>query len=171
VLSSYLKQYSQNDRNKRKLDADGADGASVDGTNVTSATAEAMDVDTSMNANNTSDRATPSNKNDSGSNNQERDDTKHIVKKEAFNVRNHEGYELLSKKELDLCQNIELAPKLYIEAKKVIVQEALMRDMLDHEGSGRRTTHKIDIEKRGDVYDFCLQAGFIPSLPDPNYHA
>jgi len=81
------------------------------------------------------------------------------------------NYELLSKKELDLCQNIELAPKLYIEAKKVIIQEALMRDMLDHEGSGRRTTHKIDIEKRGDVYDFCLQAGFIPSLPDPNYHA
>ena len=84
---------------------------------------------------------------------------------ETFDIKNLPGYELLSKKEIELCQRIEMVPKVYLEVKDALIRESLAADLLDNEGSPERTIHMIDIKKKGDVYDFILQCGWIPSVP------
>ena len=84
---------------------------------------------------------------------------------ELFDIKNLPGYELLTKKEIELCQRIEMVPKLYLEVKDALIRESLAADLLDDEGPSERTFHMIDVKKKGDVYDFILQSGWIPSLP------
>jgi hypothetical protein len=85
--------------------------------------------------------------------------------KPKFDVRKCPGYEILSKKELELCQHLELQPKLYTEAKTALIHESLKQGMLDEDNTNRRSIFKIDVEKREDVFDFILKSGWVPDLP------
>ena len=73
------------------------------------------------------------------------------------------GFELLSSKETDLCQKLGLPPMHYLCVKKALILESLRRGLLDKEGIGssKRSIVKIDVEKRGEVIDFMLRAGWI----------
>jgi hypothetical protein len=74
------------------------------------------------------------------------------------------GYELLSSKEVDLCEKVELLPAQYLEVKSALIQESMQRGLLDKgAGSSKRTVVTIDAEKRGDVVDFMVRAGWISS--------
>lgn len=75
------------------------------------------------------------------------------------------GYNLLGPREAELCRKLELTPPQYQEIKKAIISEALSQGLLDKEGPGssRRALVKIDVQKRGDVIDFMIQAGWISS--------
>lgn len=139
--ASYLKQYKQNDRNKRKGINSAAPLVSSD-----MKTDESGEVVA----------------NEKGATDADKSGQEFI---EPFNIREYEGFELLSKKEVNLCQKLRLKPKLYIEAKTALINESLNHGMLDAEESSRRSIFKVDIEKRGDVFDFMLQAGWVPSLP------
>ena len=153
VNASYLKQYKQNDRNKRhsiaKWPTDGAtagSGPEEKANPVVDGDKEAVEA--------------PS----------EKASAVLIAAlaekaKEAFDVRKYPGFELLSKKELELCQKLELLPTLYNEAKTALIQESLDQGILDEASSNRRSIFKIDVQKRGDVIDFILQSGWVPALP------
>lgn len=140
--AAYLKQYKQNDRvNKRK----------------STSAPELMDGDAK---NENVDDAIADGNVDSQSK-AEVDQ----LRKPTFDVRKCEGFELLTKKELDLCQKLELEPKLYNEVKAAIIDQSLHHGLLDEENSNRRTIFKIDVEKRGNILDFILKAGWVPQLP------
>lgn len=75
------------------------------------------------------------------------------------------GYELLSSKEVDLCEKIELLPAQYLEVKSALIQESMKRGLLEKGGStSKRTIIMIDAEKRGDIVDFMVRAGWISSM-------
>jgi len=85
-----------------------------------------------------------------------------------FNVKEYPGYELLSPKEVSLCQRLELQPNNYFEVKRALIQESLTHGLLDKDcNSNHRSIVKIDIEKRKreNVIDFILQSGWIASKP------
>jgi hypothetical protein len=73
------------------------------------------------------------------------------------------GYTLLSPKEVSLCRKVGLVPAQYLEIKKVLIHESLVHGLLDKENpvSSRRTLVKIDVERRGDVIDFMVKAGWV----------
>jgi hypothetical protein len=83
--------------------------------------------------------------------------------KNEFHIVGARGYDLLSKKERKLCEELKLYPVQYLEIKKVLIHEALVNGMLDESSSrqGRRTIVKIDVERRGNVVDFLVRAGWI----------
>jgi transcriptional adapter 2-alpha len=72
------------------------------------------------------------------------------------------GYELLSPKEVQLCEKISLLPAQYLQVKSNIIQQSLQQGLLD-KASSKRTIVKIDVEKRGKVIDFMAKAGWIAS--------
>lgn len=72
------------------------------------------------------------------------------------------GYELLSPKEVQLCEKISLLPAQYLQVKSNIIQQSLQQGLLD-KASIKRTIVKIDVEKRGKVIDFMAKAGWIAS--------
>lgn len=73
------------------------------------------------------------------------------------------GYSLLTPKEAALCRKVDLTPAQYQEVKKAMIHQCLTQGLLDAEGPGsnRRTFVKIDIERRADVVDFMVKAGWI----------
>lgn len=73
------------------------------------------------------------------------------------------GYELLSSKEVALCEKLGLTPSQYLEVKSAIIQEALSKGVLDKSTNHKRTLVKIDVEKKGEVIDFMVRAGWITS--------
>ena len=72
------------------------------------------------------------------------------------------GYELLSPKEVQLCEKISLLPAQYLQVKSNIIQQSLQQGLLD-KASSKRSIVKIDVEKRGEVIDFMAKAGWIAS--------
>jgi hypothetical protein len=50
-----------------------------------------------------------------------------------------------------------------LEIKKVLIHQALTKGLLDEDSSsaGRRTIVKIDVERRGNIVDFLVSAGWI----------
>jgi hypothetical protein len=80
-----------------------------------------------------------------------------------FDISNSRGIDLLSKIEMGLCERLRIYPIQYLEIKKVLIHESLINGLLDKESSGprRRTIVKIDIERRGDIIDFLVRAGWI----------
>jgi hypothetical protein len=80
-----------------------------------------------------------------------------------FTITRSKGYDLLTSKEAALCTRMQLYPSQYLEIKKALIQESLMRGLLDKEGpgSGRRIIVKIDVERRGTIIDFMVRAGWI----------
>ncbi|KAL3942592.1 MAG: hypothetical protein SGARI_000217 [Bacillariaceae sp.] len=83
--------------------------------------------------------------------------------KDEFEIAGRRGFDLLSEKERKLCMELKLYPIQYLEIKKVLIHEALMNGMLDESSSrqGRRIIVKIDVERRGNVVDFMIRAGWI----------
>jgi hypothetical protein len=81
----------------------------------------------------------------------------------GFSIAGMAGYDLLSKTEAALCTKLELRPMQYVNVKKAIIQESFRRGLLDNEDIHYRTIVTIDVEKRGDVVDFMVKAGWIPS--------
>lgn len=85
------------------------------------------------------------------------------------------GHDLLSSKEIKLCEKLELLPEVYLEAKKALIAESFRAGIIEEEatpginGSIKASNLvKIDVEKRGQVVDFVLKAGFIPKRPNEN---
>lgn len=76
-------------------------------------------------------------------------------------IEKMEGFSLLSDEEVSLCRKINFTPKEYMEVKKVLIFESLKNGMLDKEGS-KPTFVKVDVEKRGEVVDFMVHAGWLP---------
>jgi hypothetical protein len=72
------------------------------------------------------------------------------------------GYELLSSKEVALCEKVGLLPAQYLEVKSALIQEALAKGVLD-KATSKRTIVKIDVEKQGEVIDFMVRAGWVSS--------
>lgn len=90
------------------------------------------------------------------------------IRCDGFDVKNYEAYELLSSKEIGLCQRLKLKPKAYLEAKKTLIEESLARGILDDTTkSSKRSVGKIDVKANGDVVKFILQSGWTSSAPSP----
>lgn len=113
--------------------------------------------------------------------------------KKQFDISRYPGYALLSSEESQLCGRLQLLPQHYLEVKKALIAESLSEGLLDEneedcdgeskdteehefgeddeEGSRRkrlrnqRYLFKIDIEKRDDVIDFIVRAGWIATRP------
>lgn len=66
--------------------------------------------------------------------------------------------DLLSDRELQLCQLSNLTPAEYLEIKRMIVQQSTSAGLVEHR---RRTLLLIDVERRGDVIDFMVKAGWV----------
>ena len=88
-----------------------------------------------------------------------------VLKK--FDVKNCEGYEFLSSKEVNLCQRLEIEPKYYLDAKSVLIQESLSKGILDDvtSNNSKRSIVKIDVKAKGDIVKFILNSGWAPSPP------
>jgi len=82
---------------------------------------------------------------------------------ELFPSVNDSQPESISPQELDLCKKVGLTTPQYREIKKVLIHESLEAGLLDKEGAGssRRALIKMDIERRGDLIDFFLRAGWV----------
>jgi hypothetical protein len=80
---------------------------------------------------------------------------------ESFPITGMKGFDLLNKKEVELCRKLLMKPALYLKAKKVIIQESFRVGILDRENSLSRTIVTIDVQKRGNVIDFLVKAGWI----------
>ena len=83
--------------------------------------------------------------------------------KEEFDMTRASCRELLSRKELALCERQQIYPIQYLEIKKVLIHEALINGLLDKDSSNssKRTIVKIDVERRGNVVNFLVRAGWI----------
>ena len=79
---------------------------------------------------------------------------------EDGDLAQHPGYTLLSQREVALCRKAGLLPAQYLEIKKVLVHQSLAAGLIDTDNS-RRILVKIDVERRGDVIDFLVRAGWV----------
>lgn len=79
-----------------------------------------------------------------------------------FCVEDKPGFDLLIPNEARLCERLTLLPQLYLEVKKALISESLREGIISKDGSSSRSMVKIDVEKRDDVIDFVLRAGWIP---------
>ncbi|OEU22570.1 hypothetical protein FRACYDRAFT_138305, partial [Fragilariopsis cylindrus CCMP1102] len=80
---------------------------------------------------------------------------------EEFDISSARCRELLSRKELALCERLHIYPVQYLDIKKALIHESLVSGLLDKDSSnsGRRTIVKIDVERRGNIVDFLVRAG------------
>jgi hypothetical protein len=78
-----------------------------------------------------------------------------------LDITRSKGYHLLSPKEVKLCVRVGLSPSQYLDIKSALIQESLQKGLLDKPGSNRRTVLKLDVERRGNVIDFMMRAGWI----------
>ncbi|KAL3942265.1 MAG: hypothetical protein SGBAC_003504 [Bacillariaceae sp.] len=80
-----------------------------------------------------------------------------------FDISASKGYDLLSKREIQLCLRLKIYPVQYLEIKKALIFESMKKGLLDKEAAGptRRTIVKVDVEKRGNIIDFMVRAGWI----------
>ncbi|KAI2509210.1 Zinc-binding domain [Fragilaria crotonensis] len=81
----------------------------------------------------------------------------------TFAIAGMSGYDLLTRKEADLCRKLQLKPRQYLKVKKAIIQESFRMGLLDKESSPNHTVVTIDVIKRGEVVDFMVRAGWISS--------
>jgi len=95
----------------------------------------------------------------------EQEDTKETDAKpdKEFDLSGAPCRDLLSRKELALCERQKIYPVQYLEIKKVLIHESLVNGLLDKDSSNssKRTIVKIDVERRGNVIEFLVRAGWI----------
>jgi len=84
------------------------------------------------------------------------------VQKE-FDISGARCCDLLSRKELALCERLHIYPIQYLDIKKALIHESLVNGLLDKDSSNssRRTIVKIDVERRGNIVAFLVRAGWI----------
>ena len=78
-----------------------------------------------------------------------------------FIISDETGIELLSCKEIDLCNKLRLLPKYYLQAKKELILQSLKAGFVKKDN----VLVKIDVEKRDDIIDFVMKNGWIPGKP------
>jgi len=96
--------------------------------------------------------------------NKQNDATETYVKgDEEFNLSRAPCRDLLSRKELALCERQQIYPVQYLEIKKGLIHESLVNGLLDKDSSNssKRTIVKIDVERRGNIVEFLVRAGWI----------
>ena len=93
----------------------------------------------------------------------EQDDEVMVDTHETFDISRARCRDLLSRKELALCERLQVYPVQYLDIKKALIHESLVNGLLDRDSSnsGRRTIVKIDVERRGNIVDFLVRAGWI----------
>jgi hypothetical protein len=79
----------------------------------------------------------------------------------SFPIAGMRGYDLLTRKEADLCRRLGLKPSQYLKVKKAVIQESFRVGILDKEGNPTSTIVTIDVKKKGNVIDFMVKAGWI----------
>ena len=67
------------------------------------------------------------------------------------------GYVLLSSKEAELCRTVGLTPSQYMDCKSALLEASVGSS----EGTAPTALAMLDIERRGNVIDFVVQAGWI----------
>eukprot|EP00536_Pseudo-nitzschia_multiseries_P001190 jgi/Psemu1/250307/estExt_Genewise1Plus.C_140246 len=84
-------------------------------------------------------------------------------KKKKFDLSKAPCRDLLSRKERALCERLQIYPVQYLEIKKALIHESLVNGLLDKESSNssKRTIVKIDVERRGNIIEFLVRAGWI----------
>ena len=80
-------------------------------------------------------------------------------KADFLDISNAPGINLLSTKEIALCEKIRLLPQFYLEVKRELIQESLSQGFIEDGNSSSLV--KIDIEKKGEVIQFMLSSGWI----------
>jgi hypothetical protein len=92
-----------------------------------------------------------------------KDEKMEVDEEDVFDISEYKGYDLLSRRESALCVRLKIYPAQYLEIKKALIHESLTNGLLDKEGpgSGRRMVVKVDVERRGNILDFMLRAGWI----------
>jgi transcriptional adapter 2-alpha len=67
------------------------------------------------------------------------------------------GAELLSEKEKELCALLQLLPRPYMAIKEALLKESAKLGYLE---KGRaRQLMSVDVDKKGQVYDFFVNCG------------
>mmetsp|Transcript_6146 Transcript_6146/g.17441 ORF Transcript_6146/g.17441 Transcript_6146/m.17441 type:complete len:1045 (+) Transcript_6146:158-3292(+) len=84
-------------------------------------------------------------------------------KKKPFHLSTAPCLDLLSRKERALCEKLQIYPVQYLEIKKALIHESLVNGLLIKESShsSKRTIVKIDVERRGNIVEFLVRAGWI----------
>jgi len=79
-----------------------------------------------------------------------------------FNLKKYKDYHLLSSKEIDLCQRLQLRPEHYLEAKKELLKISIAQRIFcgNSNNSKPQSLFMIDIEKRGSVVEFFQKSGW-----------
>eukprot|EP00956_Cyclotella_meneghiniana_P031276 scaffold81739_cov67-Cyclotella_meneghiniana.AAC.4 len=86
--------------------------------------------------------------------------------KDAFIIENKPGFDMLSPKERELCERLQLLPQHYLNVKKALISESLAAGIWENSASQKsRTFVTIDVSKTDEVIDFVLKAGWISSRP------
>jgi len=83
------------------------------------------------------------------------------TKNTEMDIINCPGYSLLCQSEVGLCQRLSLLPEHYLEAKKNLIHESLTQGLLDNGSINSHRTVVIDVEKRENIVEFILRAGWI----------
>eukprot|EP00532_Pseudo-nitzschia_australis_P007749 CAMPEP_0168170662 /NCGR_PEP_ID=MMETSP0139_2-20121125/4302_1 /TAXON_ID=44445 /ORGANISM="Pseudo-nitzschia australis, Strain 10249 10 AB" /LENGTH=936 /DNA_ID=CAMNT_0008088185 /DNA_START=120 /DNA_END=2931 /DNA_ORIENTATION=- len=95
----------------------------------------------------------------------ERDDPMEmdVAEKTNFDLSSARCRDLLTRKELNLCERHQIYPAQYLEIKKALIHESLENGLLnkDSSNSNKRTIVKIDVERRGNIVEFLIRAGWI----------
>ena len=149
--TSLWRQYRTNDRRSRKsVNRGGEVSDAAASAAAAAARSDPMDVDSSTITKSAPD--TPSRKPEPA-----------FAASPTSPQRTHPKSTTLTPQELDLCEKIGLTSVQYREIKKVLIQESLQAGLLDKEGSGssRRALLKLDVERRGDLINFMLRAGWV----------
>ena len=147
----------KDDKDKEKDDKDKEKDNNEKDKDEPMADAEMADAEEKAEATEKKDDTTPES--------EEKKEEKPIESKPAkeFDLTRAPCRELLSRKELALCERQQIYPVQYLEIKKVLIHEALVNGLLDKEtaSSSKRTIVKVDVERRGNVVDFLVRAGWI----------
>ena len=88
---------------------------------------------------------------------------------DTFILENKPGIDLLTPKERELCERLQLLPLHYLNVKKALISESLAAGIWEKSASQKsRTFVTIDVSKTDEVIDFVLKAGWISSRPIVN---
>jgi transcriptional adapter 2-alpha len=89
-----------------------------------------------------------------------------------FVIKDKPNYDLLSKKEGELCKRLRLLPQSYLDVKRALINEALAQGLWDPTTASNaqkqqqsRSVFKVDVTQRDNIIDFVLEAGWIPTRP------
>jgi hypothetical protein len=83
---------------------------------------------------------------------------------ESFALEDKPGFDMLSPKEKELCERLQLLPQDYLTVKKALISKSLEAGITGMSQKGK-TFVTIDVSKSNDIIDFVLKSGWISSRP------